>query len=179
MSLHQSKDWNPALTGGHHTLNGLYAPVNLGPKEGKDPRGGKGSPHWRSGNEYPHFGKKSEVQRGMATCLRAHSTHPEADLGCLLSELKRIGRTGVVGGGGRVLQSGAHMREAQQGLLPTLLPGSEFSSGAPDQALGVTTGTPGGGSPGPAAPPCSGQRQICGIQRMHPEMRGLKARGAF
>lgn len=44
----------------------------------------------RSGDEYPYFEKeKSEVQRGEATCLRAHSNQvldlPGVDLGCLLS----------------------------------------------------------------------------------------------
>lgn len=106
MSLQQSKDWNPTLTWswasilGPHLLNGLYTPVKGGPNEGKDPQGEKESLHWRSGNEYPYFEKKSEVQRGRATCLRAHSSYPEADLGCLLSELKRSGENRSVCGGG-------------------------------------------------------------------------------
>lgn len=86
---------------------------------------------------------------------------------------------GEVGGrGGLSLTASGHTRrDVQQGLLPAMLPGYKFSSGASDHsALGVTTVTPGGGSP---APPCSGQRHICGIQWMHPKDGVAKSKGGF
>lgn len=64
---------------------------NQAQMKGKTPRGRRGALIGEVGMNTPILKKKSEVQRGMATCLRAHSSYPEADLGGLLSELKRSG----------------------------------------------------------------------------------------